>query len=254
VNDILCGTPLASPEGPLGQDAEFVFARAWTSPCPEELPVHWNNFEMSTGVKGYGHPMAIGGPFKAPTTGHEYSYALVGEGSPAMFRLRDMWEGHPDTADNYGALTISVRGAVAADCAGSGYELFSEPTEAACVAATLVPAELRGSAATPSSGILGVRITSPNVSKACVSAREFTIHIQNVKQLDLVSAVVSIDGHAKRTLHGRNLATVIDLRGLSRGTVTVEIAAQERSGKIVRGKRIYHTCRSKLPGRSRLRL
>ncbi len=249
--DTVCGNPLASAEGPLGADAEFIFARPWTTPCPQELPAHWSNFELSTGSGPYDHPMPIGGPFTAPTPGHEYAYALVGDGGPAMFRLKDDPDGQPATADNYGALTIRVRGAVAADCAGPGYTLFNEPTEAACVAAASLPAELTGSAATASSGVLGVKITSP---KACVSAREFTLHIQNAKQLDLVSAVVSIDGHAKRTLRGKSFTTVIDLRGLPKGTVTVEIVARERSGHIVRGKRVYHTCRSKLRGHSRLPL
>lgn len=250
--DTVCGSPLASSAGPLGADAEFLFARPWTAPCPQELPAHWGNFELSTGSSGYDHPVPIGGPFTAPTAGHEYAYALVGDGGPAMFRLKDMPNGHPATADNYGALTIRVRDAVAADCAGSGYALFGEPTEAACVAVASLPAEpTTPSAATPSSSVLGVEITSP---KACTSAREFTLHIQNAKQLDLVSAVVSIDGHAKRTLRGKSLTTVIDLRGLPKGTVTVEIVARERSGQIVRGKRVYHTCRSKLRGHSRLPL
>jgi hypothetical protein len=247
----VCGNPLASAQGPLGADAEFLFARPWTAPCPEELPLHWNNFELSTGSTGYDHPTPIGGPFTAPTAGHEYAYALVGDGGPATFRLRDISNGRPATADNYGDLTIRVRDAVAADCAGSGYALFNEPTEAACVAAASLPAELTHSAATPSSSVLGVKITSP---KACVSAREFTIHIQNAKLLDLVSAVVSINGQAKRTLRGKSLATVIDLRGLPKGTVTVEIVARERGGKVVRGERVYHTCTGKLRGRSRLPL
>ncbi len=133
--ETVCGQPKKSPHGPLGIDAEFIFARPWTSPCPEALPVRWNNFELSTGG-AYAHPMPIGGPFTKPTPGHKYSYALVGAGGPAMFRLRDMPNGHPATADNYGHLRIHVRKAVPADCAGTGYTLFGEPTEAACVAAT----------------------------------------------------------------------------------------------------------------------
>lgn len=248
--DTVCGNPLPSSEGPLGADAEFLFARPWTAPCPQELPAHWSNFELTAGSSAFDHPMPIGGHLTAPTAGHEYAYALVGDGGPAMFRLKDMPEGHPATADNYGALTIRVRDAVAADCASGGYLLFNEPTEAACVAAASLPAAPTP-APTPSSSVLAVKITSP---KACVSAREFTIHIQNAKQLDLVSAVVSIDGHAKRTLRGKSLTTVIDLRGLPKGTVTVEIVAHERGGQVVRGKRVYHTCRSKLRGPSRLPL
>jgi len=132
--DTICGEPLKSLRGPLGLDAEFVFARPWTSPCPEPLPGHWENFELSAGGT-YAHPLPFGGPFSTPTPGHKYSYALVGAGGPAMFRLRDMPNGHPATADNYGFLRIHVRKALASDCAGTGYTLFDEPTEAACVEA-----------------------------------------------------------------------------------------------------------------------
>lgn len=127
----VCGQPLPSLRGPLGIDAEFVFARPWNGTCPT-LPTHWNNFELSTGAS-YSHPQPIGGPFTQPTPGHKYSYALVGGGGPAMFRLRDMPNGHPATIDNHGVLFIHVRRAVASDC--TSYWLFDEPTEAACLAA-----------------------------------------------------------------------------------------------------------------------
>jgi hypothetical protein len=127
----VCGDPLPSSLGPLGIDAEFVFARPWFGPCPT-LPMHWNNFELSTG-SSYSHPQPIGGPFTQPTPEHKYSYALVGQGGKATFRLRDMPNGHPATADNHGFLTIHVRRAVASDC--TSYTLFDEPTEAACLAA-----------------------------------------------------------------------------------------------------------------------
>jgi len=87
---------------------------------------------------------------------------------------------------------------------------------------------------------------------ACTSKRSFTIHIQNVKQLGLVSAVVSIDGHVKRKLSGKQLRTGIDLAGLPKGTFTMEIVAKRKDGRTVRGKRVYHTCVSKLPYPKRL--
>ncbi len=132
----VCGTPEAGAGGPLGIDAEFVFARPWTSPCPMSLPRHWNNFEISTtnGVT-YSHPIPIGGPFSAPTPEHHYDYALIGSGKYALFRLRDMPDGRPSTADNYGHLVIQVRPAVSTDCAGDGYRSFGFVTEVACLAA-----------------------------------------------------------------------------------------------------------------------
>jgi predicted outer membrane repeat protein len=107
---------------------------------------------------------------------------------------------------------------------------------------------------------IGTASTSvlPFVSSApaqqCLSQRDITIHIQHARQLGIASAVISIDGHAKRTLRGRHLSTAIDLRGLPQGTFTVGIVARTRSGHTLRGRRVYHTCHTKLPGHSYLRL
>jgi hypothetical protein len=100
--------------------------------------------------------------------------------------------------------------------------------------------------------VLPFKITAP---AKCTSKRDITIHIQNVKQLGIVSAVVSIDGHSRRTLKGRSLTTAINLRGPLEGTFTVEIVAHLSNGRTVRGERVYHTCRgTPLPGHRRLPL
>jgi hypothetical protein len=133
----VCGEPEASPQGPLGIDAEFVFARPWTAPCPRKLPVRWDNFEISANNGGvYSHPAPLGGPFTVPTPGHHYNYPMVGAGKYGLFRLKDSPGGNPATADNYGRLTIHIRPAVAGDCAGTGWVVFGEPNEAACIAGT----------------------------------------------------------------------------------------------------------------------
>ncbi len=93
-----------------------------------------------------------------------------------------------------------------------------------------------------------------SVPKACSSLRDIRIHIQNVKQFGIVSAVISIDGHSTRTVRGKHLTTAIDLRGLPKGTFTVEITARTRGGHTLTGKRVYHTCHTKLPGHSYLPL
>jgi len=132
----VCGEPLTGPHGSLGIDAEFVFARPWTSPCPRKLPVRWDNFEVSVNNGSvYAHPAPLNGPFAEPTPGHRYSYALPGVGQFALFRLRDDPGGHPATEDNYGYLLIQIRKAVAADCGGTNYLLFGKSTEAECLAA-----------------------------------------------------------------------------------------------------------------------
>ncbi len=132
----VCGEPLVEPKGDLGIDAEFVFARPWTTPCPEKLPVRWDNFELSVNNGTvFAHPRPLNGPFTAPTPEHRYSYPMVGVGKYALFRLRDDPGGNPATADNYGTLVIHVRKAVSADCGGSNYLLFGKSTEAECLAA-----------------------------------------------------------------------------------------------------------------------
>ena len=103
----------------------------------------------------------------------------------------------------------------------------------------------------PKKEVLSIKVASP---VQCASKRDITIHIQNVKQLQIVSAVVSIDGQHKRTLRGRHLSTGIDLVGLPPGTFTVEIVARTRGGHTLKGERVYHTCNTKLPGHSYLKL
>jgi hypothetical protein len=103
----------------------------------------------------------------------------------------------------------------------------------------------------PKTEVLSIKVASP---VQCASKRDITIHIQNVKQLQIVSAVVSIDGQHKRTLRGRHLSTGIDLVGLPPGTFTVEIVARTRGGHTLKGERVYHTCHTKLPGHSYLKL
>ncbi len=134
--DTVCGEPIEEGNGPLGIDAEFVFARPWTSPCPRKLPVRWDNFEISVDNGAvFAHPAPLNGPFVVPTPGHRYSYALSGVGAYALFRLRDNPGGHPATEDNYGKLQIKIRKAVPADCAGTNYLLFGKSTEGECLAA-----------------------------------------------------------------------------------------------------------------------
>ena len=104
---------------------------------------------------------------------------------------------------------------------------------------------------TTTTSVLPFKIT---ISPQCASKRDITIHIQNVKRLGIVSAVISIDGHSKKTLTGKRLTAAIDLRGLPTGTFTVKIVARRRDGRKLTGKRVYHTCHSKLPGHSYLPL
>lgn len=110
-------------------------------------------------------------------------------------------------------------------------------------------------ATTPAASSGTLAFNAKETTKACTSKRDFQIHIQHARDLGIASAVVSINGHARKTLTGKHLYTAIDLAGLPKGTFTVEIVAHLRDGRTVRGKRVYHTClATPLPGASYLPL
>ncbi len=133
-------------------------------------------------------------------------------------------------------------------CDIGAYELQATPEVKAEAKPEEQPAHIQVPA---TASVLPFKITA---SPQCASKREITIHIQNVKQFGIVSAVVEIDGHHKKTLTGAHLTAAINLRGLPTGTFTIEIVARTDKGHELTGQRVYHTCHSKLPGHSYLPL
>lgn len=81
----------------------------------------------------------------------------------------------------------------------------------------------------------------------CKSRRDFKIHIQNVKRLKVVSAVVYVNKRRERAVKGKALHAAIDLHGLPKGTFKVKIVARTASGRRLVGVRIYHTCVARRP-------
>jgi hypothetical protein len=150
----------------------------------------------------------------------------------------------------FGPSGVDERGLKRPGIAGKGCDIgayeYQEPAKQEVKNEEKAPAP-----APAASSVLSVKISSP---AQCASKRDITIHIQNVKHFGIASAVVSIDGHDKKTLSGKHLSTGINLRGLPPGTFTVEIVAHTHSGHTLKGKRVYHTCHTKLPGHSYLRL
>lgn len=150
----------------------------------------------------------------------------------------------------FGPEGVDQRGLKRPGIAGKGCDIgayeYQEPAKQEVKNEEKAPAP-----APAASSVLSVKISSP---AQCASKRDITIHIQNVKHFGIASAVVSIDGHDKKTLSGKHLSTGINLRGLPPGTFTVEIVAHTHSGHTLKGKRVYHTCHTKLPGHSYLRL
>jgi uncharacterized repeat protein (TIGR01451 family) len=89
---------------------------------------------------------------------------------------------------------------------------------------------------------------------ACVSRRNFPIHVQHLRRLHIVSATVYVNGLAVRTVRGKQLTAPIDLRQLPKGTFTITIVAHPRNGHALSGKRTYHTCTTRLAGHKHLYL
>jgi ABC-2 type transport system ATP-binding protein len=101
----------------------------------------------------------------------------------------------------------------------------------------------------------GVRIELPTLGRAqqhasllpsarrCRSRRRFEIRIKRPHHVHLRSAKVWVAGKRVKVhrRHGR-LRAVVDLRGMSRRTVTVRIVARAMSGRVLRDKRVYHLC------------
>ena len=96
--------------------------------------------------------------------------------------------------------------------------------------------------------------TTTTSARACVSRRNFRIHLRAPKGQRLKRATVFVAGRrvavrvGKRrltTLTGRRLATAINLRGLPKGRFTVRVEAVTTAGKRFVDLRTYRTCAAK---------
>jgi hypothetical protein len=116
--------------GIVGADSEFVFADKATG-CNRRLragntvPETWLGFQVNQG-RGF-FKLSLLTPTPAPRPDHTYDYAMMGYGSRARFRLKDV-----NTRDNYGRLRIRIRRATAADCTGGRHVAWGFATEADC--------------------------------------------------------------------------------------------------------------------------
>jgi hypothetical protein len=137
-SQVACGTAEDQPiyktrrvrNGIVGADAEFVFAEK-AAGCDRRrragnsLPETWLGFQVSQGRRFF--KLSLLTPTPTPRPDHAYDYAILGYGTRAKFRLRDV-----NTRDNYGRLRLRLRRATATDCTGGRQAVWGFATEAEC--------------------------------------------------------------------------------------------------------------------------
>ncbi len=79
-------------------------------------------------------------------------------------------------------------------------------------------------------------------AKTCLSKRSFTIRIRKLAGVTWVSAAVRVHGKRVKTIKRSRITAPVNLRGLPKGRFTVAITAKAADGRVVTGKRTYHTC------------
>lgn len=139
------------------------------------------------------------------------------------------------------------------------------PSSAGTYAVTATVSDRESGASAPltlSASINGTTTTAASIIApkpstslhACISRRDFPIHVQHLRRYGVVSATVYVNGKAEHTVRGKRMSAPIDLRQLPKGTFTITIVAQLRNGHSIRGHRTYHTCAAKLAGHKHLKL
>lgn len=84
-------------------------------------------------------------------------------------------------------------------------------------------------------------------NRRCISRRYFRIRVPKKYWPTVVGVTVRMP-KTTRILRKKPWGTIVDLRGLPKGTFKVRITALTVTGKVIRGTRTYRTCRGKLTG------
>jgi len=93
-------------------------------------------------------------------------------------------------------------------------------------------------------------VTLPS-ARACVSRRTFRIRLRQPQGVEIVKATVRVNGKQVKVVTGKRLTAPVDLRGLPKGSFTVEITLQTKAGQTITGKRRYKTCAPKVRAKSK---
>jgi hypothetical protein len=226
------GSPATARTGPVGWDAETIFAvppkvdfRGFTC-VPAQIPFHSlrqspGGVAFDTGA-GFTHLEPIGGPFEVPRADHTYHYRITGTGALLAVTFGDQPRG-----DNYGAFDVTVF--TEAECAA-----------ASCIAGAAAQPPARASSQEPLRPAAG-GVLSTSTTKRCASRRVIRIHLRAPRGVKLRSAVVKYRSRTVR-LKGRKLRTWVDLRGVPKGRFTVKITITSTRGQVFRTTRRFKTC------------
>jgi len=142
----LCGAPEPRPQyrsrgvrnGPVQADSVFLFADLASNCARNQGRLQYTTFGIGVDGRRYRNLWPAGGIPPAVRPDHTYTYAVVGFGKVARFRIFDR---QPE--DNYGRLRIRIRPAQATDCAAEKFRQFGYADEATCVAGTQRKAQRR---------------------------------------------------------------------------------------------------------------
>ena len=93
-------------DGPVGADAEFVFARPGRRRECGRVLDRWSNFQIRT-KRYFFHRAPRGGLRGSARSDHSYTYTIIGRGRVAAFRLVD----GAGAGDNYGVFRIAIKDA-----------------------------------------------------------------------------------------------------------------------------------------------
>lgn len=88
-------------------------------------------------------------------------------------------------------------------------------------------------------------VTAAGGTRVCASRRSFRIRLRVPRHAKALRASVLVNGRRVKVLRGKRLRAPVDLRGLPKGRFTVEIHVRLRDGRLLSGKRVYHTCTRK---------
>jgi hypothetical protein len=152
----------------------------------------------------------------------------------------------PNKGECHGGLKVKAELTFAENGSELTPETVTRSYDAPCPRASEGEEEPVPETAIPGTG--GV-VTAPS-NHACLSHRDFKIHVLQIKGLTYRQVSVDVDGHRVKTLRGPRVSAPVDLRGLPKGRYTVKITVTTSTGRRIAGTRSYHTCAAKpLPGK-----